>query len=205
LQARPRLRHASKDRHGTASRGAEEAGYRVGTNQADGSGNDIEARLVSLEARLAMAEAHGAILDLKSQYGSLADARYTRKGPKPQVEIDGVAEQLAELFTEDAVWEGGGRLGRCEGKSAIRERFCEPTLHYSWHFFVKPKIDVEGDRASGTWDVLAMITTQEGRAMWMVGIEHDEYARVEGRWLHTRMKLESQLMAPYDQGWERRS
>lgn len=165
------------------------------------SHRDLELRLAALEARLEDAEAHASILDLKSRYGTLADARYTRSGPRSQPEIDGLADQLAELFAEDAVWEGGGNLGRCEGKNAIRERFRAPTLHYSWHFFVKPDITVTGDLARGTWDVLAMITTTEGRALWMVGVERDEYARVDGRWLHTRMQLDSELMAPYDRGW----
>ena len=159
------------------------------------------ARLEALEARVARAEGQAEILALKSRYGALADARYSRRGPRPQSEIDAVADQLAALFTEDAVWEGGGALGRCEGRDAIRERFRAPTLQYAWHFFVKPEIRVEGDRAEGTWDVFALVTTQEGRAMWMVGVEHDAYARVDGRWLHTRMQLDSQLMAPYDRGW----
>ena len=60
---------------------------------------------------------------------------------------------------------------------------------------------MEGDRATGTWDVLAMMTTKEGRPMWMVGVEHDAYARVDGRWLHAKMQLDSKLMAPYDRGW----
>lgn len=159
------------------------------------------ARLEALEKRVDRAEGQAEILALKSRYGALADARYSRKGPRPQVEIDAVADQLAALFTEDAVWEGGGALGRCEGRTAIRDRFREPTLHYAWHFFVKPEIRLDGERATGTWDVLAMITTREGRAMWMVGVEHDEYVREQGRWLHTRMHLESQLMAPHDRGW----
>ncbi len=129
------------------------------------------------------------------------DERYTRKGPKPQADLDGLAEQLCDLFTGDAIWEAGGELGTAEGRTALYERFRKPALAYSWHFFVKPEIKVEVDRASGRWDVLAMMTTTAGRAMWMVGVEHDEYAYVGGRWLHTRMKLDSQLMAPYDRGW----
>jgi SnoaL-like domain len=175
--------------------------------QVSGSGSDraLDERIAALEARVARAEGHAAILDLKSRYGALADARYSRRGPRPQPEIDVVADQLAALFTEDAVWEGGGDLGRCEGRAAIRDRFRAPTLHYAWHFFVKPEIRVEGDRAKGTWDVLAIVTTKEERAMWMVGVEYDEYARVEGRWLHTRMHLESKLMAPHDRGWAPRA
>ncbi|MAG30880.1 MAG: hypothetical protein CL908_08330 [Deltaproteobacteria bacterium] len=164
---------------------------------------DLQARLRVLEERLARVEGHSAILDLKSRYGTLADARYTRQGPRPQQEIDGVADQLAALFSEDAVWEAGGALGRAEGRAAIRERFRKPTLHYSWHFFVKPEVVIESGagRARGTWDVLAMITTLEGRAMWMVGVEQDEYALVGGRWLHTRMQLDARIMAPHDRGW----
>ena len=167
----------------------------------DATESNLLARLAALEARVARAEGVAEILALKSRYGALADARYSRKGPRPQAEIDDCADALAALFTEDAVWVGGGALGECVGRDAIRARFRAPTLHYAWHFFVKPEIRVEGDLATGTWDVLAMITTPEGRAMWMVGVEHDAYARVDGRWLHTRMQLESQLMAPHDRGW----
>lgn len=165
------------------------------------SANDLEQRIERLESRLEAAEAYAALTNLKSRYGELADARYTRKGPKSQPEIDALAEQLAALFTQDAVWDGGGDLGRCAGRAEIRSRFAEPSLHYSWHFFVKPKFEIEGARATGTWDVLALCTTLEGRAMWMVGVEQDEYERVEGVWLHSRMRLDAKLMAPHDRGW----
>lgn len=158
-------------------------------------------RLRTLEERVAKTEAHQQITDLKSRYGTLADARYSRQGPRPRAEIEVLADQIGLLFTEEAVWDAGGALGRAEGRAAIRERFLEPTLLYSWHFFVKPAIEIDGDRAEGTWDVLAMCTTPQGRALWMVGVEHDEYARVDGCWLHSRMHLESRLMAPYDRGW----
>jgi hypothetical protein len=157
--------------------------------------------LAELERRLAAVEARQAIMDLKSEYGALADARYTRKGVKPQAAVDAVAEKLAALFTQDAIWDGGGELGLCQGRDAIRERFRRPTLRFSWHFFVKPRIDVRGLVASASWDVLALCTTPEGRAMWMVGVEHDEYACVDGVWLHARMKLDAALMAPHDRGW----
>ena len=163
--------------------------------------DDWGQRIERLEARLHQAEGHAAILDLKSRYGALMDERYTRQGPKPQADQDALAEQLCDLFTRDAIWEAGGELGTAQGRRALYERFRKPALAYSWHFFVKPEVKVVGDRASGRWDVLAMMTTTAGRAMWMVGVEHDEYAYVDGRWLHTRMKLDSQLMAPYDRGW----
>lgn len=165
------------------------------------SDDDLVDRLRALESRVESLEGHAAILDLKSRYGALMDARYTREGPKSPGILEDLADRLVALFTPDAVWEGGGALGTAVGQEALRERFRSPTLQYSWHFFVKPEIRVDGDRAEGSWDVLAMMTTKEGRPMWMVGVEHDEYRRVDGRWLHSKMQLESRLMAPYDRGW----
>lgn len=160
-----------------------------------------ESRIEDLERRLEIVEAHRAITNLKSEYGSLADARYTREGVKEQSIVDEIASRLASLFTEDAVWDGGAELGLCEGREAIRRRFQEPTLAFSWHFFVKPRIEISGGFATGTWDVLALCTTRQGRALWMVGTEHDEYVRSGGVWLHRRMKLDATLMAPHDRGW----
>ena len=65
-------------------------------------------------------------------------------------------------------------------------------------------VEVEGDRARGSWDILSPCTTGEGRAMWMAGVETDEYARVNGVWLHTHMKLDVVFMAPHDKGWAKR-
>ena len=50
--------------------------------------DEVGARLEALETRVRMLEGHASILDLKSRYGALADARYTRRGPKPQAELD---------------------------------------------------------------------------------------------------------------------
>ena len=47
-------------------------------------------------------------------------------------------------------------------------------------------------------------TLPDGRPYWMSGVEHDEYARIDGVWLHTRMKLRTVFFSPYDQGWGRR-
>lgn len=166
-----------------------------------GSQSQTDERIAGIERRLAAAEARNAILDLKSEYGTLADARYTREGVKPQPEVDAIADRLAALFTVDGVWDGGGDLGLCRGREAIRDRFRRPTLAFSWHFFVKPRLEIDGDRASGRWDVLALCTTQAGRAMWMVGVEQDEYVCQEGVWLHAAMRLDARLMAPHDRGW----
>lgn len=158
------------------------------------SSQDLEARVAELEARLQAVEDQQAIQKLKVRYGQLVDARYTRKGPKPRAEIEPIAREIAALFSADAVWDGGAGLGVCRGREEIYQRLLEPTLEFSWHFFLKPNIQVRGDTAAGTWDILSPCTTAEGRPMWMAGVEHDEYVREDGVWLHSGMRLEVVFM-----------
>jgi len=168
---------------------------------------DIEAlvqRIDALEARLRATEDVQAIHRLKTRYAQLVDARYRKGGGVvDRPDLEAAAHSIAATFTPDGVWDGGA-LGVCTGHDAIFERMCEPTLSFSWHFFLKPHIKVAGDRAHGTWDILSPCTTREGRAMWMAGVEHDQYARHEGAWLHTHMKLDVVMMAPHDKGWARK-
>lgn len=166
------------------------------------SAEELARRVEALEARVRAAEDVQAIHRLKARYAQLVDARYARRGGvKPAAEVARVADAIAALFTPDGVWDGGAALGACTGRDAIAARMREPTLSFSWHFFLKPCIEVEGDTARGTWDILSPCTSADGRAMWMAGVEHDEYARHEGAWLHARMTLEVVFMAPHDRGW----
>ena len=163
---------------------------------------ELAGRVDALEARLRAAEDVQAIHRLKARYAELVDARYARRGGvKPADEVARIADAIAALFTPDGVWDGGAALGTCTGRDAIAARMREPTLSFSWHFFLKPCIEVEGDTAHGTWDLLAPCTSADGRAMWMAGVERDAYARVDGAWLHARMTLEVVVMAPHDRGW----
>jgi hypothetical protein len=162
---------------------------------------DLEARLRALEARLRVLEDVEAVRWLKARYGELVDERYAGGAPRSPAQLERIAGEIADLFTEDALWEGGAALGACRGRAAIRERFAAPTLSFSWHYFVKPRIEVAGDSARARWDLLAPCTSREGRALWMAGVEDDEYRRVDGRWLHSRMSLRVVFLAPHDRGW----
>ena len=157
--------------------------------------------LHALEMRVRALEDVDAIRGLKARYAELVDARYEGGRVVEPATLATLAGRIAALFTEDAVWDGGAALGVCRGRAAIRERMATPTLHFSWHYFVKPRIEVLGDDATGRWDLLAPCTTADDRAMWMAGVEDDVYARVGGQWLHARMKLRVVFMAPHDRGW----
>jgi hypothetical protein len=165
---------------------------------------ELAQSLQSLEKRLAAVEAVQEIHRLKARYAALIDERYTRDGAKPPEEVARIADAAAQLFAPDAVWDGGERLGRWQGRAAIRQRFLDPTLMFTLHYFVNPVIEVDGDSARGTWQILSPITLADGRPGWMAGIEHDAYRRHEECWLHSEMKLQIHFLGPNLQGWDRR-
>jgi len=165
---------------------------------------ELAASVAALEARLAAAEAVLEIQRLKARYAALIDERYTRDGAKPEADVARIADAAAQLFAPDAVWDGGERLGRWQGRDAIRERFLSPTLKFTLHYFLNPVIEVDGDAARGRWDILAPITFEDGRPGWMAGVEHDEYQRHGGAWLHSKMQLTIHFTAPELRGWDRR-
>jgi hypothetical protein len=167
-------------------------------------GDAIEVRLRDLEARLRGLEDVEEIRRLKARYGDLVDARYGPDGPLGEAELRRRADEIAALFTDDAVWDGGGGLGLCRGRAEIAARMAAPTLRFSWHYFVKPSIEVAGDTARGRWDLLAPCTLRDGRPAWMAGVEDDEYRRVDDRWLHSAMRLRVVFFAPHETGWTRR-
>jgi len=165
--------------------------------------DELTRQVAELRVRLEAAEAVQAIQNLKARYAQLVDERYVRGKVAPDEKVAAIAEQIAALFTADGVWDGGPALGVSTGREQIAARMRAPTLVFSWHFFLKPQIHVEGDRARARWDILSPCTTKDGRPHWMVGFEDDEYARVGGAWLHTRMKLTSVFLAPHETGWQK--
>jgi hypothetical protein len=155
----------------------------------------------TLEARLRVLEGVEAIRSLKARYAELVDARYAGGGPRTDAELQPLAREIAALFTEDGVWDGGGGLGLCRGREAIAERMARPTLRFSRHYFVNPRIEVSAGRARGRWELLAPCTMRDGRPAWMAGVEDDEYTCSEGVWLHSRMTLAVHFFAPHERGW----
>src|SRR5262245_57610611 len=164
---------------------------------------ELHKEVASLRARVEAAEAVQAIHNLKARYAQLVDERYTRGKVAPEEKVAAVAEQIAALFTDDGVWDGGPALGVSTGRAEIAARMRAPTLLFSWHFFLKPQVHVDGDRARARWDILSPCTTKDAKPSWMVGFEDDEYARADGVWLHRRMKLTTVFLAAHETGWQK--
>jgi hypothetical protein len=147
------------------------------------------------------AEAVTALYSLKSLYGELVDQRYSRGEMVDDVTLTHVTEQAADLFCIDGTWDGGPGLGRATGRAAIADVLSNSTLSFSRHLFVKPRIEVSGDQATGRWDVLCPCRRKDGSSWWMCGYEDDEYARIDGVWLHRSMTLTTVLMSPVADDW----
>ena len=163
----------------------------------------LEQRLAFLEARVDAVESVLAIQNLKARYAQLVDRRYSRGDVVDADRLAEVADQIGALFAPDGTWDGGKVLGIATGPAEVAERMRNPTLKFSWHYFLKPEIEVEGDRARARWDILSPCTSKDGTPQWMSGFEDDEYVRIDGVWLHQSMKLTVVFMAPHETAWQK--
>ena len=146
--------------------------------------------LESLEKRIQVLEDIEEIKKLKHRYCALCDADYD-------------ADALAELFTEDAVWDGQER-GRNDGREAIRAFFqtAPKRLPFAIHMVLNPIIEVNGDNASGTWYLFQPCTYAEGnQAVWGSARYDEEYVKINGKWLFKHLTLTSHFWTPFNKGW----
>ncbi len=157
----------------------------------------------ALHRRIDASESILQIHELKARYGELVDQRFSAGHVVEKAALRPICEAAAALFTVDGIWDGGPGLGRQSGRIAIADRLAEPTLVFARHLFMKPRITVEGDHARGRWDLLSPCTRRDGSSWWMCGYEDDEYARVDGEWLHASMTLTTLFLAQADPGWGR--
>ena len=68
----------------------------------------------------------------------------------------------------------------------------------------KGLIEVDGDRATGRWDLWAPIVKEpEPIAAWIMGKYVDEYVRVGDGWMFRSLTLDVRALSPYDEGFAR--
>ena len=144
---------------------------------------------LTLEVRLRRLEDIEALKALKCRYAEYCDNDYN-------------PDQLAPLFTRDAIWDGEV-LGVYEGREAIRAFFAvAPTaMPFAVHHVTNPVIEVEGDRATGSWLLWQPCVHASGTALWIAGRYHDEYRREDGVWRFARVTFRPNMISPYEAGW----
>jgi uncharacterized protein (TIGR02246 family) len=147
----------------------------------------------SIEDRLRLLEDIEEIRKLKARYAAACDDNYN-------------ADSIAELFTEDAIWDGEA-LGKANGREAIRQFFSRAAEFFPFaiHNVMNPIVEVDGDRATARWSLLQPATmAKENRAVWLAAVYHDEYVRHHGRWMFRRLKVTSHFLTPYEEGWAKK-
>lgn len=145
-----------------------------------------------LEARIRALEDAEAIRNLKAEYAAFCDDNYD-------------ADQIALLFTEDAVWESEG-LGEYNGREEIREFFkgASKIFTFAVHYNINPKIEVNGDTAKARWfTFMPCIMGYNDGAHWMAGVDNEEYIRRDGKWMFSKKVAKRLFRTPFEEGWSK--
>lgn len=157
----------------------------------------------SLEQRVQEIEDIEAIKRLKAEYAHAADAKYTADHQrKPQADLDHYARIQADLFTEDAIWDGRPQWEHSVGREAFYEVARTSVWSMATHYFTMPHIVVDGDEATGTWYLWQTGTMTAGNmAMIMSAVTTDDYRKVDGKWLIAKTVFKLRYLTPLDVPW----
>lgn len=143
-----------------------------------------------VEARLLWLADIEEIKQLKARYALACDDDYN-------------PDDLAELFVEDAIWDGGF-MGRAETQEGIREFFANASniVGFAVHGVSNPLIEVDGDRATGSWFLHQPMVIKGGDAcFWFCAQYEDVYVRTADGWKFQHVLVKARAFTPYDQGF----
>lgn len=146
-----------------------------------------------LESRIRRVEDFQTITNLQAKYSFLVDSLQL--------------EELVDLFDDDFVWEVGfDQMMTVTSKPALLALLqkTDEASAMMVHQPVTPCIEVDGDRATGSWYLFGMVTskTPEGDvAKWVQGTYDNAYVRVGDQWKFSRLSFRYTFLTPYDQGW----
>jgi hypothetical protein len=154
----------------------------------------------ALLARLDALESQVAIRAVMADYMRLCD----------HLDASTPMEELGDLFTPDAVWEGiGARYGKAfgghHGRDAIvamLDRYRDPP-HFSMnaHFLTSETITVDGNAAQGQWMMLQTSTYSTGSSDLRSARLRVSFARQTSRWRISRFQTENIFSRPVDR-WD---
>lgn len=146
-----------------------------------------------LEKRLTVLEDIEAIKQLKARYCAICDDDHN-------------PAMIASVFAEDGIWEGGD-FGKAQGHQGIRKLFegFQRLISFSQHNLMNPIIEVNGDRAKGTWYLMGPFTFREkNEAKWLAARYDDDYVKINGEWKYQHLRATIRMAAPYETGWAKK-
>lgn len=154
----------------------------------------LEAELASLEHEVTLLEDSKAIKRLQRAYGYYVD--------------NGLADEVAALFAEDATAEIGG-YGVFIGRDRVTELYRrllgnglrEGQLNN--HIIMQSVVHVapDGETAKGRWRALIMLGEHGRSATWSEGPYENEYVKENGTWRISKLHWYMTFTAPYSPGW----
>jgi len=78
------------------------------------------------------------------------------------------------------------------------------TIIWSAHMLLNPLVNVEGDKAKGTFYLFgpATVPSPEGeKAIWVQGRYDNEFVKKSGKWRFSLLRFAFTFMTPYEEGW----
>ncbi|MBI6939751.1 nuclear transport factor 2 family protein [Pseudomonas putida] len=152
--------------------------------------------LRTLHKRLDYFESQQAIRVCINRYMELCD----------QLDASTPLDELAELFTQDALWEGKGAkyaasFGGYRGREAIRGMFStymKTPAHFALnvHFLTSEVIEVAGDQGQGRWVMLQTSTFADGASHLNAARLTVGFAREGQRWRMAHFQTENLFSRP---------
>lgn len=133
--------------------------------------------------RLETLEGESQVRRLMARYMDLCDV------PRALTRV----RELAELFSEDAIWEGVGRetaqtFGKHQGREAVAAfvgGYLPPSEHFrlNLHYLTSESIVVDGSTARGQWIMQQISTCADGRSELFGTRLNIDFRCVDGVWL----------------------
>ena len=130
------------------------------------------------------------IKQLKARYAAACDDDYN-------------TEALAQLFTEDAVWDGG-MMGFAKTREGIVSFFenASNLVSFAVHGISNPIIEIDGDIATGHWYLdQAMVMKGTDACYWYCAQYRDQYERTVDGWKFSHVKIITRAFTPYEVGF----
>ncbi|MCE4057316.1 nuclear transport factor 2 family protein [Pseudomonas sp. Au-Pse12] len=157
-----------------------------------------QTRFDELQQRLACLESEHAIRACMNRYMALCDA----------LGVGSPLDELAALFTVDALWEGRGAryrdsFGGYRGREAIRAMFARYTVepaHFALnvHFLTSELIRVRGHVADASWVMLQASSFASGASHLNSARLTVAFALEEGEWRIAHFQTENLFSRPVD-------
>jgi len=156
--------------------------------------------IAELRARIDNLESQAAIRAVMAQYLRLCD----------RLDASTPMDELAGLFTSDAVWAGAGArygaaFGGHRGRSAIVAMFdaYRTPAHFAFnaHFLTSETITVEGNIAHGRWMMLQTSTYSSGSSDLRGAKLTVDFARAQAKWQISRFETENLFSRAIDR-WD---